>query len=276
MALTASTAAGAQVTAESCTFTSDDPDMLDDHRRARERFAGADREYKAIIKRMDATSPGDRTPALQREYNRLQLESTSARRDLLLLESRLEMIPAKPIAARGAAQLRDAETRRVGQIIHAMTEAGTPPAEMVARLQAMLPAFSGHPAEGAILVTLGKLSEGSYPMAVSYYTAATRCAVPSDRWGFAEQEAWKRLSALHEREGELGRAIDALKNWDISEPCGTGAAASHRRKTARLLSLRLRYHFPSIILVLGVLVASATLLLRRKLRPKPDKPRAPD
>jgi len=62
----------------------------------------------------------------------------------------------------------------------------------------------------------------------------------ADRWDFARQRTWQDIATYYEEKKDYGSAIAALKQWHVSEPCGTGAGFSNVRRWTWLLRLRIK------------------------------------
>jgi hypothetical protein len=113
-------------------------------------------------------------------------------------------------------------------------------ARYVAGLKGLLQRYANHPVAPDVLVALGEVHEDSAGKAIRYYTQAARHAA-GDRWAFAQQRALQRLARVHEGQGQYRKAVEVLRTWRISEPCGTGAAHSSVRKEFMIWRLRSRY-----------------------------------
>ena len=192
--------------------------------------------FKAKEKIFDTMSKGyTNGTATIEEYGKAQREFVAAREKMFLLELALELIPTTPrampneLAPRMMQPLFN-EARKISDRLQLIKQDEKLKNDYESKLKTMLVKCHNHPAEGMILIALGELHSNSYNLALSYFSKATQCVFPSDRWDFAKQSAWKHLARLYEQHKEYDKAIEALKQWKISEPCGTGAGASRVEK----------------------------------------------
>ena len=113
---------------------------------------------------------------------------------------------------------------------------------MIAYLEEILPHWENHSSRNAILLLLAELHSDDTEKSLKYYkrVATDRSAPPADRWEMDIQEAWKAIARIYEAQEEYGKAIEAVSNWHVSEPCGTGAGGSMVERWTWLLRLRVK------------------------------------
>ncbi len=114
--------------------------------------------------------------------------------------------------------------------------------DMIDYLEEILPHWENHSGRNAILLLLAGLHSDDTEKSFKYYkrVATDRSAPPADRWGMDIQEAWKAIARIYEAQEEYGKAIEAVSNWHVSEPCGTGAGGSMVERWTWLLRLRVK------------------------------------
>ena len=114
--------------------------------------------------------------------------------------------------------------------------------DMVAYLESILPYWEGNSGRNKVLLTLAGLHSDNLDKSMEYYrrVATDRGAPSADRWGMDIQGAWKAMAKIYEERGEYGKAIEAVSNWHVSEPCGTGAGGSKVSRWIWMLGLRVK------------------------------------
>lgn len=113
-------------------------------------------------------------------------------------------------------------------------------------LKGFLPKLAGHPIEGRFLNELGRLNGADYSEALTYFTKATKSAA-SDNWDLERQQTWQEIARLHEKNRQYRKALAALNNWKIEEPCGTGAGSSRVEKTFWTYRLSVHLEKPKVV-----------------------------
>lgn len=114
--------------------------------------------------------------------------------------------------------------------------------EAAAELTKLLHQYYGKPEGSLILNGLGEIYETSLPnQAIEYYDQSSKYPVPSDPWNFGRQHALRSLARIYERQGRYQDAVASLSKWEISEPCGNGAASSTYERTCKIWELRMHY-----------------------------------
>ncbi len=110
--------------------------------------------------------------------------------------------------------------------------------DVVRYLETILPYWESHSGRNQILFTLTELHADNPEKRLAYYK---QVGPPlSNRWGFEIQRARQGMARIYEDRGEYEKAIEAVKGWRISEPCGTGAGSSEVRRWTWLIRLRMK------------------------------------
>ena len=210
---------------------------------ARKKFVEIEKKYHPPHLQGKIEGHDDR---YAKEYEKAQAEYASARRRLLALELKLDVIPTN-LSANNASELSDelkwkifSESEKVKEKLYYIKQKGLKKDELKALLKRMLSRYRDHPAEGLILEELGEAYESNYKVARGYFNDVLKCKFPSDRWDWAKQDACKHLAKLYEEHNEYEKAIATLESMKIREPCGTGAAYSRMERDYKIWSLRLK------------------------------------
>jgi hypothetical protein len=227
----------ATITVDSITFQSQDKAAVKSYLRAREQFQASDKHYASI--REGYTK---KTATIQ-DYTKAKEDFVAARTKMLELECSLEIVPTisdgEPESwSRDELRQQHIEARKVRDRITLIKETLEDSKAYRQELKNILARFRNHAAESTILLHLGDAHRTTPDMAIKFYAQAANCPVASDPWSFSQQAAWQRLATLYEDNEAYAKGIQALENWNISEPCGTGVKASRERKEAKLQELR--------------------------------------
>jgi len=260
----AAQAAAERITIDLVTFESDDPELIAAYIKARAEVEAARAAHSA----MSEAYYRDRTATVE-QYNTAGQRYGRARKDVLEVEQRLDIVPTFPDAADGVLteqeqQRQWAEERKVRDRLSALREQEKDLTAYRQQLDELLDRFEGHAAEAEILLALAEHPGTSYRAALSYLKRAAAHPVPSDPWGSAQQQALQGLASLYERHGAYYKAIRTLGKWRISERCGTGAMKHTLEKRAWIRRLRLKLVAESVLLC--ALIVPAPLLVRRAAR----------
>ncbi len=109
---------------------------------------------------------------------------------------------------------------------------------MIRYLEGLLPYWENHSGRNQILFALTELHADDPEKRLAYYK---QVGPPlSNRWGWEVQRARQGMARIYEDRGEYEKAIESVKGWRISEPCGTGAGSSEVRRWTWLIRLRMK------------------------------------
>lgn len=170
-----------------------------------------------------------------------------ALRQLRLCPVRTEEIHKADIQA--AHEMESPRARILMDHLHAInSDQEFDPEKRAAYLSELVEAWRGLPGEDLVLVNLARLYREEPERRLHYLTRLTQCPHTYDRWGLLRQTAWQSIARIHEDQKNYEKAIQAVGNWEIDEPCGTGAGMSHVRRWTWLIRLRrLNGEKPSVL-----------------------------